>query len=332
MKFEVEMSGDKKESVLGQIVVAVVVAILAGGTSPWWWNSLFPNNQQSPKINGPSPSSTMNDGKSTSSVVSQSPPKPPLALGTYSPENGGSLFKGSGRHIATVGSKACIAIVDSRPSPYEGYSKVSVSRMLWRNNSFYTNATDQPLVIHSNTSFSEGEVGRFTPLWSLSQARIIEPYQTLLNDCLQSNDDEYKFNKIDNFREGISFNGSQQENPRANTSPPSGILKVQNLLNGDYFFSTQQPPFNNYSNFLLLRKKGNTIIGWTSEGGSGNCFRKVIRSSSEVETTHDDPLEGKQSTKIEDGIIGGSGRSQFNTNQYSDFDRVLRPCMKMFSN
>jgi hypothetical protein len=338
MKFEVEMSGDKKNSILGQIVVgvvvAVVVALLAGGTAPWWWNHFFPNDKQLPESNNPSPSPTINNEESPSSVDSQTSPELPLLPGNYSPENGGTLFNGSGRYIATVRNKVCIATVNAQPSPYGGYSEVSVSRVLWRNGSFYINTTDQPLIIHSKTSFSEGEVGRFRPLWSLSQARIIEPYQTLLNDCLQSNDDEYEFNKIDNFREGIPFYGSPQGNSQADTSPSpsSEILKVQDLPDGDHFFSTQQPPFDELSNILLLRKQGSTIIGWASEGHSGNCFRKVIRSSLEVETTYDDPMEGTQSTEIEDGNIGGSEHSQFNTDQYSDFDRLLRPCIEMFSN
>ncbi|XHX75802.1 MAG: hypothetical protein RBJ76_15250 [Stenomitos frigidus ULC029] len=195
------MSGDK--SVLGQVVVAVVVALLAGGTAPWWLNNFFLKDKQLPESNSPSPSSTMNNGESPSSGDSQNSPKLPLVPGDYSPENGGSLFNGSGRYIATVGNKVCIATVKARPSPYEGYSEITVSRLLWRNNSFYINATDQPLVIHSKNSFSEGDVGRTTPLWSFNQTRIIEPYQTLLNNCLQSNDHEYEFNKFDNFREGI---------------------------------------------------------------------------------------------------------------------------------
>lgn len=332
MKFEVKMSGDKKESIIGQIVVAVVVALLAGGTSPWWWNNFFHKDKQLPAPNNPFPSSTMKNGESPSSSDSQNSPKTPLTTGSYFPKNGGTIFNGSGRFIATVGNKTCIAIVNAQPSPYEGYAEVTVSRLSWRNNSFYTNATDQSLIIHSNTSFSEGAVGRSKPLWSLDRVRIIEPYQTLLNNCLQSNDDGYKFTKLADFREGIPFYNSQQENPQANISSSSEALKVQNLSDGDYFFSTQQPPFNNYSNLLLLRKKGNTIVGWGGQGGSGNCFRKVIKSNSEVEATYDDPMEGTQSTEIEDGSIGGSKHSQFNTNQYSDFARVLRPCIEMFAN
>lgn len=326
------MSGEKKENILGQIVVAVVVALLAGGTSPWWWNNLFPSDNQLPESKNPSPSSTMNNGESPSSVASKNPSKPPLPPGDYSAEDGGSSFRGSGRYIATVGNKTCIAISKAQFSPYEGYSEITVSRLLWSNNGFYINSTNQPLIIHNNTSFSEGPIGRSTPLWSLSQARIVEPYKTLLNDCLQSNDDGYEFNNLGEFREGIPFYGSQQKNVQANISSSSGTLKVQNLSDGDYFFSTQQPPFDEFSNILLLRKQGTTIIGWGSEAGSGNCFRKVIRSISEVETTYDDPMEGTQSTKIEDGSVGSSEHSQFNTNQYSDFDRLLQSCIEMFPN
>jgi hypothetical protein len=40
-------TGDKKSSLLGQILIPVVIAVLAGGSSPWWFNAVF--NKPAPK-------------------------------------------------------------------------------------------------------------------------------------------------------------------------------------------------------------------------------------------------------------------------------------------
>ncbi|MBD2111277.1 MULTISPECIES: hypothetical protein [Cyanophyceae] len=132
----------------------------------------------------------------------------------------------------------------------------------------------------------------------------------------------------------INSTQSSDANPQASNeeSAISTGMKVQDLSDGDYFFSTEQPPFDDFSNLLLLQKQGNTIIGWASEDGSGNCFKQVVRSSLEVETTLDDPMEGTQSTTVEDGSISSSKLFQFDTSQYSGFDRVLQPCMEVFAN
>jgi hypothetical protein len=104
----------------------------------------------------------------------------------------------------------------------------------WRNEIFYINATDQQLIIHDQKSFREGADDKTRVL---REEEIREPYKALINDCLRSNDNEYEFSEVGEFRDGIPFHNSQSENSPANILlSPSGKVKVQDLPDGDYFF------------------------------------------------------------------------------------------------
>ena len=61
-----------KNSIVGQVVVAVVIALLVGGTAPWWWKEIFPD--QTPPSPQPPQVSTQPNPASNGQPVTTLPP------------------------------------------------------------------------------------------------------------------------------------------------------------------------------------------------------------------------------------------------------------------
>ncbi|PSB21205.1 hypothetical protein C7B65_04530 [Phormidesmis priestleyi ULC007] len=196
------MSDGKKEGgVFGQIAVAVVVALLAGGTAPWWWEKIIGN---STVPSSPAPShvkSTRVPVKTpTANTVDESPPSLLLATGQYG--GAGSIFRGTYRVIAKVGGKMCIALINGTPTPYRGNSEIIVSSLSWRDGKFHVDATNEQLVILSQTSFTDEIGSRLS--WTLETEKIQDFYRTRLNTCLKSNG-KYKHSELGDFIDGIPY-------------------------------------------------------------------------------------------------------------------------------
>lgn len=321
------MSDDKKGSVLKWflgVLGAVALAVLTGQNAPQWLNKVLPSD--TPPLPKKAEAGLVPQAP-PSIVASQTPPPFRPATGHYASQ--GTMHRGSNRFIATVGGETCIALVDGIVGPDSGYRTTTVSRLMWRDENFYINATNKELIFPDRTSFVEGRVG-----WELLGEKISEPYKTLINNCLNSNDDKYKFIDVGEFQDSPSKNSTTNFSPS-----PSGALRVQNFPDGDYFFASNQPP-NPFGDIFLFRKQGNSVIGYGGvDPGEGSCLKQEVLSDSQVRTekatTYIENRKAqvfKEAPTDDDGSFWSSELSQVDVEKYTGFAEQIQACTDMFTN
>jgi hypothetical protein len=298
--------------VLRQITVAVVVALLAGGTSPWWLDRILSNNN--------SPNSQLSETISN-------PPKAnvnPLQVGEYESHN-------YYLDVFQKGERICI-----RATSNNGSTVASVYVVDSNDSSIYqvANYSDSmQLKQIDSTTISFGDLN-----YTKQRDRgFPQNISDVVQKCLDSTD--LFFDHIPSRRTRSEV---QSESPVSNsTASSSESLKVQNLSDGDYYFTSGEAP--HYSGeFYVFRKQDTIIIGWGGTHNSdGSCLRKVILSDSQVETTTVtvDPSSGNgreaqidRDTSIDDGSFGSSEFSQVDVNQYPNFAETIQACAEAFPN
>lgn len=126
--------------------------------------------------------------------------------------------------------------------------------------------------------------------------------------------------------------------PQATSTPvPFRTIKVQELLyDGDYLLSSSEDPSAVGSNILLIRKRGNTFIGFSANIESdGYCFRKLItQSTDQVETVIHDPFTEKFTVEYNNGDLNNSGYPlrHYDVAQLERAGEHLESCEKIFAN
>lgn len=307
------MSGDKKESgILGQIAVAVVVAIVAGGSSPWWLDRFFPNNN----LPNPQHSGTI----STSPKVNINP----LQVGQYESYNNYLDVFQKGERIcmrATSNNGSTVASV------YVNSNDPNIYQIANYSDSMQLKQIDSTTISFGGRNYTkQGDAGfpQNTP--------------DIVQKCLDSTDIFFDHIPREEVKSEVQSESSTANIPAS----PSEVLKVQNLSDGDYYFKSGEAP--HYSDaFRIFRKRDNTIVGWSGvhDSGGGACFRTVILSNSQVETTTiaEDPFNGdgrvvQVYTEVskEDGNFGSPELSQVDVNKYPNFDGTIRGCADKFPN
>lgn len=155
-------------------------------------------------------------------VQAQDATLPPreLKIGTYTTQ--GTMYRGSRREIARRGNRVCIKRVDGIPTPYRGYSTITVSSISVRSGKLIVDATNREMSIKEDGSFDDGTT-RGT--WKLLSSDIGP--SKIMDACLAATDVYGNTTKGEFLDGSLELPGRSPETPENELNGREGVLTAK---------------------------------------------------------------------------------------------------------